>query len=103
MDVSDPIILTCHGGHLRAYTHTEGGLVHADIVAIDMTDVEKETTVVRIRGKLTLTCSQNETELGNVFKYLLEKVIFFYSSSTKKKKGEYLKYFVGPLAICSII
>ena len=86
MDVSDPIILTCHGGHLRAYTHTEGGLVHADIVAIDMTDVEKETTVVRIRGKLTLTCSQNETELGNVFKYLLEKVknMFFYSKLIKK-------------------
>ena len=86
MDVSDPIILTCHGGHLRAYTHTEGGLVHADIVAIDMTDVEKETTVVRIRGKLTLTCSQNETELGNVFKYLLEKVIFFIQVQRRRKR-----------------
>ncbi len=39
-----------------------------------MSDIEKEVTVVRVRGKLTLTCSQNETELGNVFKYLLEKV-----------------------------
>ena len=86
MDVSDPIILTCHGGHLRAYTHTEGGLVHADIVDIDMTDVEKETTVVRIRGKLTLTCSQNETELGNVFKYLLEKVIFLIQVQRRRKR-----------------
>jgi hypothetical protein len=74
LDIADPIVLTCHGGHLRAYTHTEGGLVDVDIVPIDMADVEKEVTVVRIRGKVTLTCSQNETELGNVFKYLLEKV-----------------------------
>jgi hypothetical protein len=41
---------------------------------IDAADVEKELTTVRVRGKLTLTCSQNEAELGNVFKYLLEKV-----------------------------
>ena len=27
LEVSDPIVLTCHAGNLRAYTHTEGGLV----------------------------------------------------------------------------
>ena len=48
--------------------------VDADIEPIDLSEVEKEVTVVRVRGNLTLTCSQNETELGNVFKYLLEKV-----------------------------
>ncbi len=49
--------------------------VEADIDPIDLSAVDKEVTVVRVRGKLTLTYSQNETELGNVFKYLLEKVI----------------------------
>ena len=48
--------------------------VDADIEPIEMSEVDKEVTVVRVRGKLSLTCSQNETELGNVFKYLLEKV-----------------------------
>jgi hypothetical protein len=54
-----------------------------------MSDIEKEVTVVRVRGKLTLTCSQNETELGNVFKYLLEKVRELYVIKLEQRFFEF--------------
>jgi len=39
-----------------------------------MAEVDKATTLIRLKGKVTVTCCLSENELGNVFKYLLEKV-----------------------------
>ena len=77
MESNDPLILTRQksGGQLRGYVHGEGGeLVPVEIKPLKDDEIEREITVIRVRGNLDVTCAQNETEMSSAFKHLIEKV-----------------------------
>ena len=77
MESNDPVILTryANGGNLRGYIQGDGGnLTKVEIKPISRAEIEKEITIIRVRGNLEVTCAQNETEISNAFKHLIEKV-----------------------------
>ena len=60
---------------MRAYVHGDGGnLLSVQIKPLTQEEIEKEIVIIRVRGNLDITCAQNETEMANSFKHLIEKV-----------------------------
>jgi len=77
LESNDPVILTRYGngGNLNGYIQGEGGnLTKVEIKSLTREEIEKEITIIRVRGNLEVTCAQNETEISNAFKHLIEKV-----------------------------
>ena len=77
LESNDPVILTRYGngGNLNGYIQGEGGnLIKVEIKSLTREEIEKEITIIRVRGNLEVTCAQNETEISNAFKHLIEKV-----------------------------
>ena len=52
----------------------QGNLTKVEIKSLTREEIEKEITIIRVRGNLEVTCAQNETEISNAFKHLIEKV-----------------------------
>jgi hypothetical protein len=60
---------------LRGYVQGEGGnLIPVEVKILSREEIEKETVMIRVRGTLNVTCAQNEAEISNAFKHLIEKV-----------------------------
>ena len=77
LESNDPVILTRYGngGNLNGYIQGDGGnLTKVEIKSLTREEIEKEITIIRVRGNLEVTCAQNETEISNAFKHLIEKV-----------------------------
>ena len=60
---------------MRGYVQGEGGhLLPLEIKSLSHEEIEKELVIIRVRGNLNITCAQNEIEISNSFKHLIEKV-----------------------------
>ena len=64
LESNDPVILTRYGngGNLNGYIQGEGGnLTKIEIKSLTREEIEKEITIIRVRGNLEITCAQMST------------------------------------------
>jgi len=79
-DTDTPVGLIWRDGEMVACVYN--GEEMEEVVAEQMgqEQLEAETTLVRVRGRLNVVCAQNEGELANAFRHLIEKVSCPYGS-----------------------
>jgi len=67
---------------LKGFIVVDGALKPAEIEIVKEEFLEKETVLIRVRGKIDLTCGFTKTEISLQFKHLIEKVTCPYGTYT---------------------
>ena len=61
-------------GGFQGFLYTGDDLVKVEVGEITQEELDQATTLVRVKGRLSIMCGQTEGELANNFRHLIEKV-----------------------------
>ena len=79
----DPVVITRLGekGPIKVHLHSEGELKDVTPVLKSEAELLEDVQLIRVRGNLHVETGQNEMDLQNAFRHLIEKVytILFFS------------------------
>ena len=73
-DTDTPVGLVWRDGEMVACVYNGEEMEEVGAEQMGQEQLEAETTLVRVRGRLNVVCAQNEGELANAFRHLIEKV-----------------------------
>jgi len=80
-DIETPVVLGWQlEGGFQGFLYTGDDLVKVEVGEISQEELDQATTLVRVKGRLSIMCGQTEGELANNFRHLIEKVSCPYGS-----------------------
>ena len=96
--VHDPVVLTKSGSdQVQTFSFTEGEFKSVDHESLELSEIEKHFTTIRLRGKLELFASANDHDIVSWIRHTIEKVASPYGTFKLDKSDVFFLHTFEPV------